>query len=494
MLTKRKAENPNFTGSENKILTEFEKSKAKRAKLETKTEKKDKDSKLKNSLLKVKKNTQIPDDSLIPKNRSITTKKGKDNKLQKRLPKVKKSAGIPNESKIPKNANTLGKKKLIKYGTKKKKSLPNGQKPDDVDWKEFKKAQKKLKEKRKEGSEPSRYQLSVKAKEVWEELRRDDTPEAKKAALCSNLYSTLRGNFNELIFAHDTVRVVECIVASAPLPIKQAVFDELKNNLMLIVKSKYAHFYILKVLRYGTKEQRQNVIQMFRGHVVSLLRHKIGSKVLETAYNDWANALERAEICQEFYGPEFKIFKEEGIYTLNDAVAKHPDKKVAFLNYLKEALEPVIEKGLFQHSVVHRLLFEYLSMCGEKEKEELIQSLRGACVEMLHTRDGARITMICLWHGTTKDRKAIGKSFKTHVLKICMEEHGYMALLALFDCMDDTVFVAKAILSEISSNIKEIAFHEHGRKVIMYLLAGRDTRYTHPQVIDILKQGDNNVH
>ena len=94
-------------------------------------------------------------------------------------------------------ANTLGKKKLIKYGTKKKKSLPNGQKPDDVDWKEFKKAQKKLKEKRKEGSEPSRYQLSVKAKEVWEELRRDDTPEAKKAALCSNLYSTLRGNFNE---------------------------------------------------------------------------------------------------------------------------------------------------------------------------------------------------------------------------------------------------------------------------------------------------------
>ena len=49
-------------------------------------------------------------------------------------------------------------------------------------------------------------------------------------------------------------------------------------------------------------------------------------------------------------------------------------------------------------------------------------------------------------------------------------------------------------MSEISSNIKEIAFHEHGRKVIMYLLAGRDTRYTHPQVIDILKQGDNNVH
>jgi hypothetical protein len=38
-----------------------------------------------------------------------------------------------------------------------KNSLPNnGQKPDDVDWKEFKKTQKKFKETRKEGSEPSR--------------------------------------------------------------------------------------------------------------------------------------------------------------------------------------------------------------------------------------------------------------------------------------------------------------------------------------------------
>lgn len=69
-----------------------------------------------------------------------------------------------------------------------------------------------------------------------------------------------------------------------------------------------------------------------------------------------------------------------------------------------------------------------------------------------------------------------------------------MVLMALFDCVDDTKLVGKAIVSEIASNWRDIVVNEHGRKVIMYLLAGRDPKYTHPQVIDILKKGDGNPH
>ena len=76
--------------------------------------------------------------------------------------------------------------------------------------------------------------------------------------------------------------------------------------------------------------------------------------------------------------------------------------------------------------------------------------------------------------------------------KICLEEHGHMVLMALFDAVDDTKLVAKAIVTEIATNWRDIAVHEHGRKVVMYLLAGRDPKYTHPQIIDILKQGDGN--
>lgn len=46
----------------------------------------------------------------------------------------------------------------------------------------------------------------------------------------------------------------------------------------------------------------------------------------------------------------------------------------------------------------------------------------------------------------------------------------------------------------MATQLKEIVFHEHGRKVVLYLLAGRDPKYTHPQVTTILMQGDGNAH
>jgi len=57
-----------------------------------------------------------------------------------------------------------------------------------------------------------------------------------------------------------------------------------------------------------------------------------------------------------------------------------------------------------------------------------------------------------------------------------------MVLMSIFDCVDDTKYVFKAIITEIATNMKDIVFHETGRKVVMYLLAGRNQTYTHPQV------------
>ena len=80
---------------------------------------------------------------------------------------------------------------------------------------------------------------------------------------------------------------------------------------------------------------------------------------METAYNDWANAAQRAQLSQEFYGPEFKLFKDEGVTTLSAALAKYPEKKDSFLKFMNAAIEPIIAKGVFNHSLLHRLTGEY---------------------------------------------------------------------------------------------------------------------------------------
>ena len=41
----------------------------------------------------------------------------------------------------------------------------------------------------------------------------------------------------------------------------------------------------------------------------------------------------------------------------------------------------------------------------------------------------------------------IVKSFKSFVCKICLEENGHVVMMGLFDCVDDTVLVKKALLS-----------------------------------------------
>lgn len=131
----------------------------------------------------------------------------------------------------------------------------------------------------------------------------------------------------------------------------------------------------------------------------------MASKILETAYNDWANASQRALLAQEFYGPEFKLFKESDVTTLDAALKKHPEKKEAFLKFMNQSIEPIIAKGVFNHSLLHRLLNEYLTHCGKAERAEMIQNFRQGVLSVLHTRDGSRIALTCLWHGTTKDRK-----------------------------------------------------------------------------------------
>lgn len=67
-------------------------------------------------------------------------------------------------------------------------------------------------------------------------------------------------------------------------------------------------------------------------------------------------------------------------------------------------------------------------------------------------------------------------------------------MLAIFDSVDDTKIVGKAIVGEIIDNLKEIVASDSGRKVLMYLMSQRNTTYFHPQIIEILKQGDNNAH
>ena len=61
-------------------------------------------------------------------------------------------------------------------------------------------------------------------------------------------------------------------------------------------------------------------------------------------------------------------------------------------------------RTVITHSIVHRVLLEFFTYADEKSRTEMIEAIRECVVLILHTHDGARVAMHCLWFGTPKVR------------------------------------------------------------------------------------------
>eukprot|EP00096_Caligus_rogercresseyi_P012261 TRINITY_DN5073_c0_g1_i1.p1 TRINITY_DN5073_c0_g1~~TRINITY_DN5073_c0_g1_i1.p1 ORF type:complete len:623 (+),score=172.56 TRINITY_DN5073_c0_g1_i1:48-1916(+) len=392
----------------------------------------------------------------------------------------------------PNKANEIKSKGSFKKdkGDKSKKNSANAvpEKIDHAKAKELRLARRKQKK------DATIYEVGLKAKKLWEAFRPEECTVQKRKKLLSELTSVIEGKIVKLCLAHDTVRVIESLLLHGDATQRAAVFKEVVESFLLMAKSKFGSFIALKMLKYGSKEQREAIANQIDGQTAKLMKHKVANAVVELYYNDHANAARRNRMLQDFCGPEFTKFKDPEIRTAKDLMEKYPEKEKDIYKNLHENVCTLITKGCYNHSLVHTVIYNFMSVAKEKERSEIISQLREACVHIMHSAHGAKTSMLCVWYGNNKDRKAIIKNFKTFVPKIATEEHGHLVLLAIFDAMDDTKFVGKTILAEIKSNFGEIVRNKYGKKVIQYLLAPRSTVLFHPDVVSKLKIGDGNPY
>ena len=204
------------------------------------------------------------------------------------------------------------------------------------------------------------------------------------------------------------------------------------------------------MLTYGTRPQRDQIISKFYGHVRKLIKHRAAAPVLSLSYIDFATSEQRSNLLQEFYGADFALFKTTGnIKTIEEIFEKFPDKKESILKHLKSALVPLLEKGICSHHIVHRALLDFLTHAAETDRSEMVDIIQELLPEMLHTRDGAQVTLHCIWNSNAKARKTIVRSMNAFVPKISMDEYGHRTLCAIFDSVDDTVLVSKRIIAPL---------------------------------------------
>ncbi|XP_008297177.1 pumilio homolog 3 [Stegastes partitus] len=354
---------------------------------------------------------------------------------------------------------------------------------------------KDLKKSRQQAERKDMFEIICQSKQVWGELRRKNCDEDTKKKLMKNLHDLMRGKIKQMAFAHDSVRVLQCFIQFGSHEQRKEVFEDLKDDVIGLCKSPYGKHVVKKMMMYGNKELVAAVIQSFKGHVKTMLRHAAASSVIEYAYNDKAVLAQRLLLSDELYGNTFTICKSAACNTIDKVLEANPDKANYIIDEMKQILTPMAQKEqVIKHSLVHKVFLDFFLFAQDKQRTEMIESIREAVVYMAHTHDGARVAMRCLWHGTAKDRKVIIKTMKTYMVKFATGEFGHLVLLAMFDCVDDTKLVKQAVLSEILASLDEVIGNKYGKKVLLYLLSPRDPAHLLPEIIKVLEQGDGNAH
>ncbi|XP_028274268.1 pumilio homolog 3 [Parambassis ranga] len=354
---------------------------------------------------------------------------------------------------------------------------------------------KDLKKSRQLAEKKDMFQIICQCKQLWGDLRRKKCDENLKKKLMKELHDLIRGKLKQLAFAHDTVRVLQCFIQFGSHEQRQEVFDNLKDDIIGLCKSQYGKHVVKKLLMYGNKELVAAVMQTLKSHVRVLLRHAAASSIIEYAYNDKAVLAQRLMLTEELYGNTFTVCKSSVCNTIEKVVEGNPDKLESIIDEMKQILTPMAQKEqVIKHSLVHKVFLDFFLFAPDKQRTEMIESIRESVVYMAHTHDGARVAMHCLWHGTAKDRKVIIKTMKTYMVKFATGEYGHLVLLAIFDCVDDTKLVKQAVLSEILSSLDEVINNKYGKKVLLYLLTPRDPAHLLPEIIKVLEQGDGNAH
>lgn len=434
------------------------------------------------------KNSKTDNDSSSPFNKNY-------NKNTPKLTKKNAAKGDEKDSNVAKRpkqfkqqGKTKGKPGFIK-DNKNPKNQSKGEKPK---WSEMKKEKKQLRiVRRKAKATAEVFEISHKAKLLAAQIQRKVVKSDFRENSCKELHCLLKGQYKNIALTHDLSRVIQVLLKHSPEDIKTEITEELLDVMVPMVQSKYGQHAVKRILKYGTDFIRHEVIKKFFGHIVSLAAHSISAPVLDYAYGEFATKKEKLHMQQEFYGEIYKNSKDDKVKTLSDAYKDSPEMKIAILQSCKANIQRILDKNLHDSELLHSVLYDYMCECNPEERTELITTLSPLIVPLSNSLPGVNAASICVWQGTNKDKKTILKVVKEHAVSLSKHKTGYRLLLAIFDSVDDTVLVKKAIVSTLANNLKDIAKDHWGVMTLHWLVKPKDSATFHPSLIKFLQEGAN---
>ncbi|KAE9602581.1 putative armadillo-like helical protein [Lupinus albus] len=133
---------------------------------------------------------------------------------------------------------------------------------------------------------------------------------------------------------------------------------------------------------------------------------------------------------------------------LLDVMFKLSLLKGSVLRHMVSVIQPILEKGIVDHSIIHRLLLEYFSIADQLSSPLLVR--------MIGTKDGAKIGILCVKCGNAK------VSLATSFLSIEMCNALMMIESDIFILFHFPFQERKKIIKGLKGHIDKTAYHQYG--------------------------------
>ncbi|KIL59772.1 hypothetical protein M378DRAFT_168911 [Amanita muscaria Koide BX008] len=362
--------------------------------------------------------------------------------------------------------------------------------------------------------------LITEAKGVWLLARQKHIGSSERQAHIQKLMNVVRGHVKVIVLKHDASRIIQTIVKYGGQKERNEIATELKGHYRDLAQNKYSKFLVTKLIRL-CPAHRASILSEFQSHVLRLLLHREASSVLADAFELYVNAYERSLLLRDFYGKEANLFtvtesteadKERAKKGLRGALeGADQERKRRIMNAAKENLLAIFnnsDKGAVTHAIVHRAMWEYISVTNEipdetereKLRREIFESCQELLAEMVHTKDGSRVVREFISQGAAKDRKQILKVIKPHIERMCLDDEAQLVLFTALDSIDDTKLLAKSVISSITealsvvpkpkSNTSPLHATPQGRRTLISLLTPRTRRHFTPAQITLMAETD----
>ncbi|KAL0920085.1 hypothetical protein M5K25_009193 [Dendrobium thyrsiflorum] len=431
-------------------------------------------------------------------------------KKRKRGPAKAKEGEKPRFLKQSKSAGAMPFNKIVraKHLKPTDKDVAVPEKKEANTPKERRLAAKEKAEARKIKRKPN-YILEKELASLWEKMRCYSIGKVERSKLVSEALQKMYGKLLEVASSHVSARVLQTCIKYGSQEERNVVFEELRPHLLTLSRKKYAVHLVKKLLDAASKKQLEGFISSLHGHVSFLIRHTVGSAVVEHAYH-LASGSQRQRLLMEMYSTELQLFKDLTLTnagSLADLISKLKLQKSSVLQHMTSIIQPLLEKGIVDYSIIHATLVEYFTIADRTSAADVIQQLlpllsqesvtddglhasskrknkrrktRIPLVNMMHTRDGLKVGILCIKHGTAKDRKKIVKGIKDHIRKLALDQYGSLLLSCILSVVDDTKLVTKIIIRELQPMLKELVLDKNGRRPLLLLLHPQCHRYFTP--------------